>query len=223
MSFIARPENARIHQAIKETIDQVNTELRLCVRLKEEGDFRRAGSTQSPSPPRSSASRLGRCSACGNAYEFINGSFRPIQGSCWSFSAAINSTGATPSWLFANSFGNAFDAVKESIALQRYGSQIHPIRSGRQFLASCMLSGLKVELRADGQGAQSVWLFCEDSGVGMTKSIIEQQLLVAGTGRRHFVLDLERRCASAGFSMERTGQFGIGVLCYFMLADRVLI
>ena len=31
----------------------------------------------------------------------------------------------------------------------------------------------------------------------------------------------ERRCNEHGFSSERTGQFGIGVLSYFMLADRL--
>jgi hypothetical protein len=55
----------------------------------------------------------------------------------------------------------------------------------------------------------------------MTKAIIRDRLLVSGAGTRHNVRDLERRCKAAGFRSGRTGDFGIGVLSYFMLADRV--
>lgn len=57
----------------------------------------------------------------------------------------------------------------------------------------------------------------------MTKAMIQDHLLVSGVSSRHEVLDLERKCRQAGFTLGRTGQFGIGVLSYFMLADRVII
>jgi hypothetical protein len=53
--------------------------------------------------------------------------------------------------------------------------------------------------------------------------IIKNYLLVSGRARRHDILELERRCQRAGFNLDRTGQFGIGVLSYFMIADRVTI
>ena len=57
----------------------------------------------------------------------------------------------------------------------------------------------------------------------MNKQIIENYLLVSGQARRHDLADLERRCRKAGFATGRTGQFGIGVLSYFMLADRLRV
>jgi len=57
----------------------------------------------------------------------------------------------------------------------------------------------------------------------MTKRIIKDHLLVSGSGTRQDVLALERRCLAAGFVLGRSGQFGIGVLSYFMLADKVVI
>jgi len=76
----------------------------------------------------------------------------------------------------------------------------------------------KLETSTDG-----LWLVCTDTGVGMSKAIIRDHLLVSGSARRHDVLELERRCKEAGFELKRTGQFGIGVLSYFMLSDRVII
>jgi len=222
--FHARPENARIHQAIKETIDQVNTELRLCVRLKEEGRFS-AGPGLPNLPHRLDlpVAVSDDIRPAGNAYEFIDGSFRPNTRKLLELLGGHQLYGGDSLVAVRELLGNAFDAVKESIALQRLRQPNPSDPKWETILGQLHVVRLTVELRADDQGAQSVWLCCEDSGIGMTKSIIEQQLLVAGAGRRHFVMELERRCATAGFSMERTGQFGIGVLCYFMLADRVLI
>ncbi|CAA7616739.1 hypothetical protein MTBLM5_20208 [Magnetospirillum sp. LM-5] len=55
----------------------------------------------------------------------------------------------------------------------------------------------------------------------MSRDQIEHRLLVSASARRPDQLNLERRCAEHGFSPELTGQFGIGALSYFMLADRV--
>ena len=64
-------------------------------------------------------------------------------------------------------------------------------------------------------------MVCRDDGVGMSKEIIEKYLLIAGASKRHDLLELERRCQARGFSVGRTARFGIGVLSYFLIADRM--
>src|SRR4029077_538982 len=64
-------------------------------------------------------------------------------------------------------------------------------------------------------------LTCRDDGVGMTKRIISSTLLVSGQTSQPDITDLQMRCRRAGIELERTAEFGIGVLSYFMLADRV--
>jgi hypothetical protein len=112
---------------------------------------------------------------------------------------------------------NAFDAVKEQIALKRLEGD--PSDTKR---TDAIIALQSVELRFEEREGR-FWLLCTDSGVGMTRSIIEKYLLVSGSSRRHDILELERRCEAAGFHLGRTGQFGIGVLSYFMLADRIEI
>jgi HSP90 family molecular chaperone len=57
----------------------------------------------------------------------------------------------------------------------------------------------------------------------MSKSIIENHVLVSGSSRRGDLVELEKRSAEAGLPLHRTGQFGIGLLSYFMIASRVII
>jgi hypothetical protein len=52
---------------------------------------------------------------------------------------------------------------------------------------------------------------------------VSDRLLVSGSASRHDVRELERKCEAAGFTSRRTATFGIGVLSYFMLADRLEI
>src|SRR5262249_3299530 len=88
----------------------------------------------------------------------------------------------------------------------------------QEALAGLHSVDLRFELASDGAR-----LSCSDTGVGMTRSIIEDGLLVTGRGRRREVLELERRCAEENIRLERTGRFGIGVLSYVMLATRVTV
>ena len=83
-------------------------------------------------------------------------------------------------------------------------------------LAATHMVDLRLETSASG-----TYLICSDTGVGITRAIIEDGLLVSGRRRRREVLELEQRCAAAHIPLERTGRFVIGVLSYFMLAGRV--
>ena len=106
---------------------------------------------------------------------------------------------------------NALDAVREQIAWQQLETGM-----SQDVLAATHMVDLRLETSASG-----TYLICSDTGVGMTRAIIEDGLLVSGRGRRREVLELEQRCAAAHIPLERTGRFGIGVLSYFMLAGRV--
>jgi hypothetical protein len=113
---------------------------------------------------------------------------------------------------------NSFDAVREEIALQRLEKQ-DPINSEwKEMLESMHLVDLTLDMEDD-----RIWLICTDDGSGMSKNVIENNLLISGNSRRREIRLLERRCREHGFEMERTGQFGIGVLSYFMIADLVQI
>ena len=79
------------------------------------------------------------------------------------------------------------------------------------------LHRVRLSFEKDGE---HYWLRCLDDGVGMTKHIIEKHLLVSGSELRAEVRALERKARSFGFTVGRTGQFGVGVLSYFMLCDR---
>lgn len=110
-------------------------------------------------------------------------------------------------------------AVKEEIAHARLAAMNRSRDAG---VGDAIAHGCSVRLTNEDLDGHR-WLVCKDNGAGMTKATIEHCLLVSGRARRHEILDLERRCKTAGFQLGRSGQFGIGVLSYFMLADRVVI
>jgi hypothetical protein len=155
--------------------------------------------------------------AAESAYEYINGAFRPDTEKLLQMLSGTALYG-NPLQAVRELLQNSFDAVRERIGYMRLAQ---PSPSDPR-LASTLgeLHTVSLSLEADSDG---LWLVCLDNGVGMTRSIIENHLLVSGTGGRHDVLDLERRCSKEGFLLGRTGQFGIGVLSYFMIADRVII
>lgn len=156
-------------------------------------------------------------SAQEGTYEYIDGAFRPDTKKLLALLSGVNLYG-TPLAAVRELLQNAFDAVRERLAWQRL-NQPNP---NDQILLRSLEQLHRVELRLE-TSSDGVWLICSDTGIGMTKTIIKDYLLVSGSSRRHDIQDLERRCRKAGFGLERTGQFGIGVLSYFMLANRVEI
>ncbi|HEX9983217.1 MAG TPA: hypothetical protein VGF69_08135 [Thermoanaerobaculia bacterium] len=152
-----------------------------------------------------------------NTYEYINGSFRPNTKRVLELLSGPRLYDS-PMAALRELLQNAFDAVQEKIAYQRL-NQADP---GSRELG-LLLGGMNqvmLDVRTEGE---AIWLDCTDTGVGMTRSILTNQFLVSGSPRTHRLLDLERRCTSRGFELGRTGEFGIGALSYFMLADRVEI
>lgn len=213
----ARPTSARIHKAIEDTVAQIDDELAVCKRLAEELPF-------NVCPPLSqvtahewnlASTTHASIEPLRHAYEYINGAFRPNTSRILNLLSGIELYGS-PFAAVRELLQNAMDAVREQIAYVRLrrdnpADEVHARELSRSHVIS-----LRIE--ADDQG---YWLICADSGVGMSKRIICDYLLVSGQSQRHDLCELERRCHRSGFSVGRTGQFGIGVLSYFMVARRV--
>lgn len=71
-------------------------------------------------------------------------------------------------------------------------------------------------------GNNKKYLYCLDNGIGMTKEIIEKYLLNIGDSY-YKSKDFFRRSIKWKNSFKPTSQFGIGILSYFMLGNRIEI
>lgn len=213
----ARPSTATIHRAIEVTIKQIDRELATARALADNTHFEKCPglmhdlshkwnmlpSVHSDLRPRE------------DTYEYIDGSFRPDTQKLLQLFSGTQLYG-NPLFAVRELLQNAFDAVREQIAYERL-SKVNPSDPAlERTLGNLHSVTLTVE-----QSHEGISLICRDDGVGMSKSVIQDRLLVSGASKRHDVLNLERECQKRGFSLGRTGEFGIGVLSYFMLADRV--
>lgn len=215
--FYARPERAYLHKAIVETADQIEAELILCDNVKNLKPL--------------NSSRFGRVrdyewkikaiidrdiAPKDGSYVYIQGGFRPKTDKILELLGG-NQLYGDPIWAYRELIQNAFDAVKEKIAYQIINEDKNP-EDFLPRLRELYTIKLTLEKRADGY-----WLICKDDGVGMTKDIIERYFLESGLSKRHEIKELERRCKEKGFALGRTGQFGIGVLSYFMIAEKIVV
>ncbi|MDW5593704.1 ATP-binding protein [Conexibacter stalactiti] len=217
---VARPGDAPTHKAVLDVVAAIDSELRLCRRLADEKRLSVAPNLRRELPnhwPFESHVRA-TIDSLDDSYEYIDGTFRPDVG------RVLRLLGGTE--LYGNEWAalremlqNAFDAVNESMARERLGWPDAHDPDGVTHLRRRHL--VRVELSVDDDGGAT--LTCSDTGVGMTKERILQRFLVSGSGKRHDDRDLERRCEAAGFSLERTARFGIGVLSYFMLGDSLSV
>jgi hypothetical protein len=218
----ARPSDARIHSAVETMIRDIDHELATCRFVADECHMDRLpGLTESlpHSWPWPSASHS-TIRPKNDAYVFMKGTFRPNTSKLLELLSGTQLWG-NPNAALRELLQNAFDAVREQLAYERLSrinqGQIPPDgQSWECFLGNNHHVSLAVEQR-DG----ALWLCCQDDGVGMNLDIIEQHFLVSGKPVRHQIKQLERDCLKAGFSLGRTGQFGIGVLSYFMLGEEM--
>lgn len=212
----ARPHSALFHKAVAETARQIEDELLVCRRLADETDFGfLPGSKRLPHRWDISATLVTRIEPFEDTYEYIDGTFRPDVRRLLKLLSGVK--------LYGNELAavrellqNAFDAVRERTARERLANPDD--RNRAELLGRLYEVMLTLEQEGD-----SYWLVCRDPGAGMSKDIIRDHLLVSGASRRDDLLRLQRQCEAAGFSLERTARFGIGVLSYFMIADEVRI
>lgn len=215
----ARPRSAVVEKAVRDTAEWIRLELETCARLDREKPFSHSSLRASEPLPHKwtfpDSIQL-QVRPRNDDYVFIDGAFRPNTAKLLELLSGTQLY-KEPLAAVRELLQNAFDAVKEQIALERLEGD--PKDEKRTDAITALQS---VELCFEEREGR-FWLLCTDSGVGMTRPIIEKYLLVSGSSRRHDILELERRCEAAGFHLGRTGQFGIGVLSYFMLADHVEI
>jgi hypothetical protein len=217
--FNARTDNAWTHKAILDTADAVDTELEVCAVIERQNGFlrgRRIGEGTHYRWPWSS--RLSRIvEPLPDTFVYIDGSFRPDSQRVLSLLAGTQLYG-TRFAAIRELLQNAFDAVREQIAvelLQDVSSSSSAVQLAR---AQLHWVTLVVEARGTEQ-----WIVCSDTGSGMTRRIIEKYLLVSGSKPRPELLELQRDCLSKGVHLEKSGEFGIGVLSYFMIADKMVV
>ena len=219
LALSARPASAKLHRAIEAMMDDIDHELQTCRSIADETHFEVCPNLDLKLPHRWDLQHAIRrdLKPKEGMYEYINGAFRPNTRKLLELFAGTHLY-REPLAAVRELVQNAFDAVRERIAYQRL-SEPNPLDPELVMaIRKLYRVTLRLETRSDGN-----WLVCRDTGIGMTMPIIKNYLLVSGRARRHDILELERRCQRAGFNLDRTGQFGIGVLSYFMIADRVAI
>lgn len=209
--------DAKVHRAGLETVQQVDQELLTSNALETSGAFV-LGSFKDdrchwPWPARVNAKiteREGR-------FVYIEGAFRPEPQHILKLLGGVELY-KDPMVAVRELLQNALDSVKEHIACER----LRLISPGDAAWEQKLGEQHKVTLSLI-EGSDGFWLVCDDDGVGMTRAIIERHLLVSGAPPLPEVHQLEREANASGFSVERSAQFGIGVLSYFMIADRMVI
>lgn len=218
-SIHGRPAEALIHKAILDTANSIEAELRLVEQLDRETHFDRSnwGSGRLPHRWDVQSAVMRDVKPQPETYEYIDGSFQPDTKRLLDLLSGTELY-QDPLVAVRELVQNAFDAVRERIARQRLRqpNPANPVVQER--LAALHEVTLRLEKGSDG-----LTLICTDTGMGMTRRIIERHLLTSGAPRRGEITALERACTESGFRLERTGQFGIGVLSYFMLANQVTV
>jgi len=224
--FHARPRNARVHKALTQLADWIDQELQGIARFGEKlPPIYRIGKQDIHRDWNLASALVRNIEPAPNTYEYIEGAFRPNTArllQILSGEQLYDESLASVRELLQN----AFDAVREKIARRRLHTE-NPAnlaleeQFGNEERVELILELRKIPFKQHEE--LQFWLVCEDTGVGLTKNIITNHFLVSGQSRRHDVLELERRCEAAGFQLGRTGQFGIGVLSYFMIGCEVNI
>lgn len=214
----ATPPTALLYKAIEETVSEIQEELVLCDRLKREHPFDVhpvSGAASLPHRWVIEPSVGQKILEGGGRYEYIQGAFRPNTKKVLEL---LTGTELYGDYLAAvrELLQNAFDAVKEQIARvqlkrKRFDSEYRNLLSREH----------SVTMLLEVSGGQYK-LICRDTGVGMSKKIIKDYLLVSGESSNPELTELQLQCKKSGVALERLGQFGIGVLSYFMLADHVV-
>lgn len=219
ISLHAQPADALTHHAIDMTVRDLDIELLTCRRLADETHFARIAGSDQPLPHRWTLDTNVRAiiTPRDNAYEYIDGTFRPDSTKLLKLVAGVDLYGS----VFAavrEMLQNAFDAVREQVAYQRL---LEPDPMDLE-LCNRLALGHWVELTLL-EEEDGLVLTCSDTGTGMSRDIITNRFLVGGTTPRHESRQLERSCQEHGFSVGRTARFGIGVLSYFLLAQHLTV
>lgn len=215
----ARTKDAWTHRAVLETADSIDVELNNCAAIERQNGFLQgvkldfATHYKWPWPAKISRD----IKPIGNTFEYIEGTFRPNTKKIISLLGGTALYG-TPLAAVRELLQNAFDAIREQIATELVLNESHIDSIDPKSQAASHRISIRIE-----EESGRLWLKCADTGTGMTRRVIERYLLISGSQPRPEVLELGRRCAARGVPFVRTGEFGIGVLSYFMIADKMVL
>jgi hypothetical protein len=209
----ARPERSFVHKAILDTINLIEAETKLCKQLVDEKPLNLF-------PPLNVLAHKWNIAPAPQVdvesngdYEFIDGTFRPNVTKLLELLAGT-ALYKKPLHAIRELLQNSFDAVKTQIAykfLRGHFSIEQQIETQNRY---------KVILEYYEKDGHR-WLRCIDEGVGMSKENILKSFLVGGTSENYERTALVRECRQNGYDLSITGKFGIGVLSYFMIAERI--
>jgi hypothetical protein len=216
ISITAYPKQAFIHKAINDITEQIEKETLLCNTLIGEIPLRNISPTNDLEHVWNIIPSVHSVIKEAGNYEFIDGTFRPNSKKLLQLLAGTELYG-NPLLAIRELVQNAIDAIKVQIGYRVLEDGISDSKE-----IEILKNKFKIELTVLKEG-ENYWVTCKDNGVGMDKDIIKKCFLVGGAAKRHELLDLERRCNEFGYNLETTGQFGIGVMSYFMIADKVII
>lgn len=213
----SRPPTAVIHRAVLETVDGIDAELAVCRRLALEGLASRTPVGAAPRYSWPYEAAVTRDIREGGEYRYIDGAFRPNTRRLLDLLGGVELY-KDPLVAVRELLQNAFDAVREELAWVRLERPDHFARN-EDWRALAETHHVDLDLTL----GNAPTLVCRDTGVGMNERILRDYLLVSGSAERPDATRLARLARHAGFSVGRTGRFGIGVLSYFMLAGEVVI
>ncbi|MBI5314003.1 MAG: ATP-binding protein [Methylocystis sp.] len=217
--FTARTKNAWLHKAVIETADMVDAELQNCAAIEQQNGYTRgikldgADNYRWPWPMR----LVRDIRPEEDTFVYIDGAFRPEPRRIVELLGGTRLYD-TPFAAIRELLQNAFDAVRERMAYQLLSDVTKDLKAAQSARAKLH----RVELKFEREGGHT-WLVCTDTGIGMTRRVIESYLLVSGAKPRPETLELRRRCAERGIELARSGEFGIGTLSYFILCDKLII
>jgi hypothetical protein len=215
----ARTNDAWTHRAVLDTAEAIDSELQICAVINDQRAFARGIQLDTIDHyiwpwPRQLARDI---APQPNSFVYIDGAFRPDAKRVISLLAGTQLY-QSPLAAIRELLQNAFDAVRQKIALDLLQSSHPENEDVRNAFAMVHRISLSVE-----ETERETWLVCTDSGVGMTRAIIESHLLVSGSRPRPEVVELQRASAQRGVAFKPSAEFGIGVLSYFMIADKMIL
>ena len=216
ISITANPTKAFIHKAISDVADQIEQETNLCNTLNGEIPLRNISPSNDLKHEWNILPSIYRGIKEAGNYEFIDGTFKPNSKKLLQLLAGTELYG-NPILAIRELIQNSLDAIKVQAA---YKILEEGLTKEEQF--DLLKAKFNIELTVAKENDE-YWIICKDNGVGMDKEIIKKCFLVGGATKRHELLELERQCNKIGYNLEVTGQFGIGVMSYFMIADKMLI
>ena len=220
IEIYARPNSAFIHKAVMDTAKLIENELRLCQDIVSRDSLNNSVTKRYGIEYKwalhSHISTI-PVTPLNNQYEYIDGYFRPKIAKVLELLGGEQLYGNTNAAV-RELIQNAFDATRIQIAYDIIKNDLT-----HEDWALKLGDKYPVNIKLEKDKEDNYWLICEDRGIGMSKRIITDYLLVTGASKSTEISELERECRKRGFELERTGQFGIGVLSYFMIADQIII